>query len=155
MAKATFVKKARKAIPPDVCGIDGGIAKGTPYFWWKFRFGRKRYSISAPRRSQLTQSDFYAALWGIEDEAIANLTADSGLPDAINMIINDLRALAEEQEEKILNMPESLQESDTAQLLQERADALNAAADEFENIDFDDQDWKAKLEEAQSISIDA
>jgi hypothetical protein len=53
MARAHFVKKARKAIP----GTD--IKKGDSYYWWKFRFGGKRTSKTAPKASQLTQSEFW------------------------------------------------------------------------------------------------
>lgn len=72
MARATFVKKARKDIP----GTD--IKAGESYYWWKFRFGGKHYSKTPPRRSQLTQSDFLGQLYAIEDE-IQGLVADDTL----------------------------------------------------------------------------
>ncbi len=183
MARATFVKKARKDIP------SAGIKAGESYYWWKFRFGGKYFSKTAPRRSQLTQSEFYSQVYEIEDE-IAGATADESLKDFVEDIASRLREIGEDCQSKRDNMPESLQDSDTGSLLEERAQAMETAADEFESIDFDDapdedpdenpdeetadegdhgdaeivvtahQDkvdeyWQGKLEEVQAISIDA
>lgn len=158
MARATFVKKARK----NVVGTD--IKAGDSYYWWKFRFGGKRYSKTPPRRSQLTQSAFYSTLYDIEDY-ITELKADDGLEDAVSDIAQQLRDLAEECQSSRENMPESLQESDTGNMLQERSEALEAAADELEGLTFNPEDkdegeseedyWQGKLDEVQSVSIDA
>lgn len=160
MARAHFVKKARKAIK----GTD--IKKGDSYYWWKFRFGGKHTSKTPPRRSQLTQSAFLGALYDLEDR-IGDAKADADLPDELRSIAEELRSLAEECEEKHGNMPDSLQESDTGQMLQDRAQACNDAADELDQIadgcDVADKEadqseeeyWQAQLEEAQAVSIDA
>ena len=177
MARAQFAKKTRKAIP------DAGIKVGDSYYWWKFRFGGKRYSKTAPKRSQLTQSDFYGQIYDIEDE-IAELDADDSLPSCVEDIASRIREIGDECEEKRGNMPEQLQDSASGELLQERKDACDSAADELEAIDFgefepdeeettkaraEDKDapevndegateeeyWQAKLEEVQDISIDA
>lgn len=158
MARAHFVKKARKSIR----GTD--VKKGDSYWWWKFRFGGKNVSKTKPRRSQLTQSDFYGTIYDIEDE-ISALTAGDGIQESVEDIVGRLRDISSEQIEKKDNMPESLQESSTGELLQERADACESAADELELIDFDvenrddvqteEEFWQAKLEEVQSVSIEA
>lgn len=125
-----------------------GIAIGDSYYWWKFRHGGKHYSKTPPKQSQLTQSEFLSALYGIQEE-IEILIADDGLSGAVEDIANRLRDMAEECESKIQNMPDSLQDSDTANMLQERADACNAAADELEGIDFDGFDEDEAKEEAE------
>ncbi len=128
MTTATFVKKARKDYPKE------GIKKGDSYYWWSFRFGGTHRSKTAPKRSQLTQSNFLSQLYDIEDE-LNDLSADDGLPDTIADLSQRLRALASECEDALSNMPEGLQQGDTGQLLQERADACNSAADELEGVD--------------------
>lgn len=176
MARATFVKKAQKDYP------EHGIKKGESYYWWKFRFGGKHFSKTQPSRSQLTQSEFYGRVYDLEDR-IAALEADENLPSEIEDIASELRDIASECEDKRNNMPESLQDSDSGQLLEERAQAMESAADEFESIDFNDAPestdmgdetdeetcrrqveadeevsddyWQTKLEEVQAITIDA
>lgn len=158
MARVTFVKKARKSIP----GTD--IKKGDSYYWWKFRFGDRHVSKTPPRRSQLTQSSFYASLWDIEDD-LAALTGGDELAADRDDIVNRLRELAEECENNRSNMPDHLQDSDTGTMLEERAEACNNAADELEQLDLDITDkgddqtdeefWEEKLGEVQGVSIDA
>ena len=160
MPRVHHVMKARKANP------NKGIAVGDEYYWWKFAFGPKMVSKTPPRRQQLTQSSFLQSLYDIEDTR-DGLTADDGLPDAISELAQSLRDLASEQEDNRSNMPDQLQESDTGTLLQERADALNAAADELDGIDTDyepdddaDEDeeqahWDSILEQVQGVSFES
>lgn len=160
MAHATFVKKSRRRYSEDETGIEGGIKKGSSYYWWKFRHGGKHFSLTAPRASQLTQSSFYATLYGIQ-EVIECLTKDDDLPMAIEQAAEDLRELAEECEGNRSNMPESLQESETGQMLEERAEFCNAAADELDAIDTDfdeneldaEEHWESVLNEVQSVDL--
>lgn len=130
MPKVTHVKKARKA------NRAYGIKKGESYYWWKFRFGPKCVSKTYPKRQQLTRSDFYIGLYDLEDR-IADLEPNDSLADEVSSIIEDIRALAEEQGEKKDNMPEGLQEGDTGQLLEERQSELESWADELEGIDLE------------------
>ncbi len=161
MARAHFVKKARKA-------HEGGIKKGDSYWWWAFmvggRGGPKHYSKTQPRASQLTQSAYYAAIADIQDD-LAALSADDSLGDSISNIADRLNELADEQEEKKGNLPDSLQEAPSGELLQERADACRSAAGELEGInsdagckdedESDDDYWQARLDEAQAVDISA
>lgn len=181
MARATFVKKARRDVP------DTDIKAGDSYYWWKFRRGGKHFSKTPPKRSQLTQSTFYATVFEIED-TIAEATADDGLPDVRDDVASQLRELASECESNRSNMPESLQDSETGQLLEERAQAMESAADEFEALDMpefdpgdvdepereegesdedfesrkseaaeeaEEQHWQGLLEELQGVNIEA
>lgn len=130
MATLHHVKKSRKAYRAD------GIKKGQPYWWWKFRNSGIYRSPTEPKRSQLTQSEFYGTIWDIEDR-ISELKADSSLEEAVKEIIDELTQLGEEQEEKRNNMPDSLQDSETGNLLEERKDACENAASELEQIDLE------------------
>jgi len=156
MTRLHYVKKARK----DVLNTD--IKAGESYYWWKFRRGGKHTSKTPPKRSQLTQSSFYAAIYDLEDDLIENLSATNSLPDAVQEIISALQDIADECQGNLDNMPEGLQEGDTGQLLQDRISACEEAADQYESIEFDDKEddetdeeyWDRKLEEAQIINIE-
>jgi hypothetical protein len=98
-----------------------------------------------------------AAVYDLQDliggagpyEASEDLQAD------VDGWAQDARSIADDEEEKRNNMPDQLQESDTGYLLEERANACNAWADEMEAVeiprreDFDDEDdFLLALEEA-------
>lgn len=138
MAKATFVKAARKAVP------SAGINVGDSYYWWAFRYGGKHYSKTPPKPSQLTQSNFLAQLYAIQEDQ-GDLPADDNLPSAVEDLVSRLNDLADECESNRENMPESLQDSETGQLLESRADACRSAADELEGLDL--SEWTAEEKE--------
>lgn len=142
MPRVTFVKKARKDQP------NSGIKRGDSYYWWKFRWGPKMVNKTPPKPSQLTQSEFFIALYSIQ-ESIEALEADKDLEDNLLSIIDEIRGLREECEEKRSNMPEQLQDSETGELLGERAEAMTAWADELTTVDFE-TDLDAALDEIQS-----
>lgn len=147
MARAIFVKSARKANP------DADIKVGDSYYWWKFKWGGKHFSKSPPKRWQLTQSDFYSTLWQIEDRA-GGVKADSieDLESECESIREELEALRDECQEKLDNMPEGLQKGSTGELLQSRIDELDSLISEIEGMDFsepedDDEDHAARISE--------
>lgn len=137
MPRVTHVKAARK---------DNPVAKkGESYFWWKFRYGGKRYSLTRPRQSQLTQSAYfgtlYAALENIEDWTGESYEDFESLVEEVR---GELENLSEETQSSLDNMPDSLQYSPTGELLQERVDALDTAASDVEYVDefdFDEEDF--------------
>jgi phage-related minor tail protein len=132
MARVHHVKKALKDYP------DIGVKKGEPYYWWAFRFGGKHRSKTPPKASQLTQSEFLGAMADIE-ERIQGI-ADDDLAAAkteVEEIVSELESLASEQEDKLGNMPDGLQQGSTGELLQSRADTTNEMASELEGIDLD------------------
>lgn len=150
MARAHFVKKARKDYPQQ------GIKRGDSYYWWKFRFGGKHFSKAAPRRSQLTQSDFYSQLWEIEDnlaaefEAFRNNGEDAEeLRSFCDEASSEIEQLGEEQGEKHDNMPDQLQDSGTGELLQERADRCSDLSQELQSL-LDQAEDKPEKEEKES-----
>lgn len=150
MAQVHFVKKARKA------DRDAGIKKGDSYYWWKFRYGGKHKSKTRPRPSQLTQSGFMSSVLSTF-ETLEDLTYQSDPEDirsAVEEAISEFQNQAEECESSLSNMPDSLQESETGQLLQDRADQIRQCADDLEAIDLDvDDDLKDEEREARIAEI--
>ena len=142
MARATFVQKARK----DVEGTD--IKAGDSYYWWKFRFGGKRYSKTAPRRSQLTQSNFLGQLYDLQDR-IGDMVCDSvgDFDDFRDGVLADIEDLKSECENNLENMPEQLRESSSGEILQERIDALESWYSEIENIQVEESEDEDELED--------
>jgi hypothetical protein len=131
MARATFVKKARKDIP------SAGIKAGESYYWWKFRYGGKHFSKTEPRRSQLTQSSFYGSIYDLQDQIGAG-SADESVRDLRDDVVSTLSDLKDECESNYDNIPDSLKEGSSGELLQERIQALETAIDEFESLDLDE-----------------
>jgi hypothetical protein len=138
MPRVTFVKAARK---------DNPVAKkGESYYWWKFRYGGKRFSLTRPRQSQLTRSAYFGTVYGmqegIEDCAVDNVDDFESLKDDITSQVDDLR---DETQGSLDNMPDSLQYSPTGELLQERIDALEGIESEIdciEEFDFDEEEYE-------------
>lgn len=135
MPRVHFIKKARKDYP------NQGIKKGDSYYYWTFRYGGKCKSLTSPRPSQLTSSDFLSTMYTIQEE-IEDLSTDNysdgeSLETFAQEKADEIRSLGEEQSDKQSNMPDSLQDSPTGELLEERANACEEMADELENIDTD------------------
>jgi hypothetical protein len=130
MARVTAVKKAMKDYP------EQQIKKGEPYYWWKFRYGPKRFSKTYPKPQQLTQSEFTGQLYDLQDQVAAlDKCAKEDLETTVSDIAQAIRDLACEQEDKKNNMPDSLQESATGELLQGRYDSCEQWADDLEAVD--------------------
>lgn len=129
MARANFVKKARK----DVAGTD--IKKGESYWWWQFAYSPKSYSKEAPKQSQLTRSAFKVQMYDIGDRISAVGTECDDFEGEVSDIVDELQGLRDECEEKLQNMPEQLQESNSGEILQGRMDSLEEMISELEEID--------------------
>ena len=144
MPRVNHVKKARRDYP------EAGIKKGEEYYHWKFRYGPMVRSKTYPKPWQLTRSEFYGTLMQIQD-TISNLHAEDAddLKSQVEDIAGQLRELGESCQEKHDNMPDSLQDSETGELLQSRAEAMESAADELEGIDIDAPDEEELVEEVR------
>lgn len=139
--QVTTVKKAAK--PQGECEKCGAaIKKGDAYRWWKFRFSAKHVVCMAPdctpKANDLTQSEYTMRCNDFSDELAALLTNyrdPEGLPDMeglaseLESFAESVREFGEEQQSKLDNMPDSLQQSETGQLLEERAGNMEQAAD--------------------------
>lgn len=163
MPRVTFVKAARK---------DNPVAKkGESYFWWKFRYGGKRYSKTRPRGSQLTQSAYFGTVRAMAEQ-IEDTTIENGeqLTELRDEIVSQIQELSEETQGSLDNMPDQLQYSPTGEMLQERIDALQSAECDIENIeefaedepkreDYDegeegDDDFQGDLQDWQEQKVD-
>lgn len=130
MARAHFVKKARKDNPVAL--------KGESYWWWEFRFGGKHYSATGPRPSQLTQSEFYQEYYSIQEaleDALNDASDVTDIQEAIDEAKESLESLRDETQDKLDNMPEQLQDSETGELLQERIDGCEDYISNLDNIE--------------------
>lgn len=143
MARAHFVKKARKDQP-------GGIKAGDSYYWWEFRFGGKHFSKTHPRQSQLTQSEFLSAAYALQEQ-VEDLQYGPDIledvPGDLRNVADELRTLGSDQEDKIGNMPDSLQDGEVAERMRGRAEAceeiageLESAADEIEDLEVEEHE---------------
>jgi len=122
-------RKARKAYPKE------GIKKGQEYWTWKTRVtvgksfrGIVHRSATPPSRAQLTNSDYLRSVYSLFD------AEHPTTPDDLRQMAESLREIGQEQQEKYDNMPEGLQQGDTGQMLEERANACDSSADELETL---------------------
>lgn len=165
MARVRFVKKARK---------DNPVAKkGESYYWWSTMIsgrGVVRYSKNKPSRSQLTNSEFLATMYDLEDEAnglLKGADKEENYADFLEDVkssLEDIKDQVQEQgnecEDKRNSMPDSLQESPTGELLQNRVeqceqivsgiDEAISDIDDIINADSVEADWLERAEEAIS-----
>lgn len=149
MAKI-FNRKARKDYPKH------GIKKGDMYYTASIKTGprssRTLRSLTPLKPSQMTSSPWKQAWFGAS-ETLDECTD----PETIREVAATIREVAEEAEASFGNMPEGLQMGDTGQMLenrasegQERADSLDAIADELEGLedpgDWNPDDWSDELD---------
>ena len=138
-------RKAAKDYP------DHGIAKGDLYYYTKIKTGPRSSRVLRSKepfkRSQLTSSEFLGQLYDIED-SLAALTDIGEARD----LAESLRELGQEQQDKLDNMPEGLQESETGELLRTRAEGCEAAADSIEEIV---DEWETAHDEYQTALAEA
>ena len=130
MPRVHHVKKARKDNP--VCKA------GESYYWWKFRYGGKRYSLTYPRASQLTQSEYLGQVYELAEEIEDYEAEDAAdLESLRDDMSSRLQDLGSEQSDKRYNMPDALQDSDSGMLLEEREQACESAASELDSLDLE------------------
>lgn len=148
MARANFVKKARKDNP--------AVKKGESYYWWQFRHGPKRYSKTRPRPSQLTQSPYYSTIRSLVEQCEDAIVTDEDQAEELRDAMRDeLETAQSECQDSLDNMPDSLQYSPTGELLQERIDACDNAISELDMLDsfeFDEEEFDR--EEFDGMDID-
>ncbi len=142
--------------------------QGPDHYKWTTRPGGRgkgiiHRSATYPKPQQLTSSDFLIQVYDLQDRLDA-LAADENLESERDSIAEDIRALGEEQQEKLDNMPEGLQQGSTGEMLQERIDGCEAWADEIESVEIpeppeeDDEDAGDKTagdEDDEDVDDDA
>jgi len=146
LPRVIHVKKARKAQP------EIGVAVGEPYYHWSRMIGgrgQKFKSKERPTRQQLTGSPFMSQLFDLEDLQAAIIA--NGYDDVeayVEQLVGEIRSLQDDTQGSFDNMPDSLQQGETGQLLEERAAALEAWAIELESLDVEQglDDYMTELE---------
>lgn len=127
------------------------IAKGEPYYWWAFMNGGKHFSKDKPRRSQLTQSNFFSQLWDIEDRiAEFHVENKDDFEEFRDEIRDELENLKDETQSSLDNIPEQLQSAPTGEMMQERIDALENWIFDIEGVEceqYDEQEIRVEVEE--------
>jgi hypothetical protein len=153
----TVVQKAKKE--QGACGRCGDkIDAGSPYRWWKFRYGGRRIRCMkpgcSPRRSHLTNSDklsrCYAAGEAIEDaiNAFRDSKEISDLRSALEEAASEARDVAEEYRESAQNIEDGFNHpTQQSEELAEKADNLESQADEIDSV-------ASNLEEFDAESVD-
>lgn len=134
-----------------------GIKKGDTYYYTKLKLqrgGMEKRSLKPFKPSQLTNSPFKGG-WLAAGEAWED--SDKGA-DAIRDAASAIRDLGEEAQGSFDNMPEGLQQGDTGQRLEERAntcsekaDELEGLADELEGLENPDDDWTEPEEPVEPL----
>jgi len=122
------------------------VRKGETYYSWSFRFGGQYISQTFPRRSQLTQSDFWSTLYeAFEGFEMGEYNTIEKLVSAIEMLESAADDATSMCEDSMSNIPDSLQEGPVYIKLQERVDALeqfvtdiSSIKDELESADLED-----------------
>lgn len=136
-----YDKRANVGAKKKTCGkCNKEIKPGDRYYTWSFRYGGtylRHVSCGHPRQSELTQSKLSGVYAAQEDGQAAIDEWDgeeaSDIAQALNDAAEAAREVATEYEDGIQNMPDSLQQGSVAEEMQEKADAINAWADELES----------------------
>jgi hypothetical protein len=133
MTRSHFVKKARRDYPE--AGETLNIKKGDSYYWWKFRRGGKHFSRTAPKPSQLTQSDFYQKVYSLQEEHQSPPDSICEVETERDAMVEGLNNIKDEEEGKLDNMPEGLRDGNSGQIIQDRISALEDAISNLESAD--------------------
>jgi YesN/AraC family two-component response regulator len=142
MARLNFVKAARKDVP------NTDIKKGESYYWWKFRFGGKHCSKTQPKGSALINSPFLSQVAAMSEGVAEWKPCDADdLRGMIEELSSEIESLRDEQQEKLDNMPEGLQQGSSGEILQSRIDGLEEWSSNLECIDIEEPEGDVEVGE--------
>jgi hypothetical protein len=135
------------------------VAQGQPYYWWQSRFGGKHISLTPPKRSQLTRSEWRSHAFALE-ESLKRATCETvaELERLLARTVGDIQDMLAEAETRLENMPEGLREnSQSGQTLQDYSAAFESwLSSDLAGIDTDIAEadlWaEAKLAYAQAMA---
>lgn len=136
-------RKAAKDYP------DAGITKGEMYYFCQMKTGPRSSRIIRQKEpikpSQLTTSAFKQAFFAAQEEW--EKSEKDG--DAIRAACETIREAGEEARNSFDAMPDGLQQGDTGQLLENRADECDRIADELDTLagELDDLEEPEEVEE--------
>ncbi len=120
-------RKARKDYPKK------GIKKGDEYYYTKLKLQRGgivKRSLKPFKESELTTSPFKGG-WYSMQEAWEESDKDA---EAIREAAGAIRDLGEEAQSSFDNMPEGLQQGETGQSLENKANTCSEAADQLDTL---------------------
>lgn len=155
-------RKARKDYP------NNGVKKGDMYYFVQIKTGPRSSriirSLTRPKPSQLTSSEYLSTLYGIQEGLGTEVTFP---PEDMREIASSLEELGTTQRDNFEAMPEGLQQGDTGTMLEERASACENAAGELEGfademdgleepteLDYEDDEAVADYEDDQIVFDD-
>lgn len=145
MSIVHFVKYARKENP---------IAKiGEPYYWCHFKNeDEPRFFKTRPTINDVTEPEFLSQANELNDQLfLLEARNIKELQESVSDFADEFRTLALSQQEEYNNLPESLKDSPSGTLLQERADHCEDIADQLESLTNDEGSLEDLLEEVHSI----
>jgi hypothetical protein len=150
MPKAIFVKKAQK--PNSVVSqadIDRannpkepGDETAASYYHWSMKTAYssvKRLSKTPPKPSQMTLSEFWSQVYELQEDFESRAADFDDIESMKDDAASRIREIGEECREKFENMPEGLQQGSSGELLEQRADSCEEAADAIESLDQPDE----------------
>lgn len=134
MAKVQVIQKSRKEYKCSKCGKV--IPVGSTYYKGEINFGPTiiRCSDCKLEAWEVTTSDWQLSTGAIINRWEENYGLSESTPEELR---DEIESIMNDQQERLDNMPESLQEGDVGQLIQERIYACEAAIDELDNVDID------------------
>lgn len=134
MGKVAVIKASKKEWKCNKCGSI--IEKGQQYYRGEINFGPTiiRCRKCGLQHWEVTTSDFKLRIGEIANTWNETYSLDD---EGIESLISDLEDIRDDQQDRLDNMPEQLQESSSGELLQERIDMLESVIDELSNIDLD------------------
>lgn len=106
-----------------------GIKRGDLHYVWNaFRQGTHR-SLTPPTRSQLTGSAFKRSYYDLVDVTLPACAS----ADDLRSLAEEIRGLAQEQDDNLSNIPDNFQDGAGAEVLRQRSEQLEEYADEIES----------------------
>lgn len=134
MGKIKTIQKSRKECKCGKCG--NVIPVGSKYLRGQLNFNPDiiRCCKCGLQSWEVTTSEYQLNAGAI----VYNWKTDHGLgEDTPDVLVRELEQIRDELQERLDNMPENLQNSETAELLQSRIDGLEGAISDLESIDID------------------
>lgn len=152
MAKA-YYQKARKEYQCGKCG--NKIHPGEYYYKLEALYQRTRYRCEncKPERSELTESEYYSWLWDLQDHLEERYDLRS--EECKDELYSELENMRDELQDKWDNIPESLQYSPNAEMIQERIDSLDDAMNELDNLEYPEKDEESEDESEYEDQLDS
>lgn len=146
MAKVQLIKHARKEWKCRKCGKV--IEKGQPYYKAEINFGPTivRCTDCKLESWEVTTSDYQLRVGELANRWRVTYGTSE---DSLDEIRTEIESIMDDTQERLDNMPESLQYAPTGELLQERINTLESVRDELDCIDISELKSTAMADTAE------